>query len=159
MHRNRQAQMRGVTLIELVTVLALLSIIGAIAAPGLSQFVMGQRIRTLAFDLTSDLQLARNEALMRNAVVTVTPNEGAWQKGWVVSAGATVLMRRQADSSRLSLGNAPSAITFGVQGRVTAPADTVRINVSATDAHAASQRCVELDIAGRARTRKHACPT
>jgi type IV fimbrial biogenesis protein FimT len=150
---------RGVTLIELLTVLALLAIIGAIAAPGLSQFLLGQRIRTLAFDLTNDLQLARSEALMRNAVVSMTPNDGAWVKGWVVSAGTTVLIRRQADSSHLSLSNMPSTITFGVQGRVSAPADAVHMNISANGAHAVSQRCVSLDISGKARTRNHACPS
>jgi type IV fimbrial biogenesis protein FimT len=151
------APARGVTLIELLTVLALLAIVGAIAAPGLSQFMLSQRIRTLALDLSSDMQLARSEALIRNAVVSMTPTAGEWEKGWSITTGATVLMRRQPDSNLLSLSNAPSVITFGVQGRVVVPTDGVRVDVSATGAHAAARRCVELDLSGRARTRNQAC--
>lgn len=146
---------RGVTLAEVMVVLAVLALIGGIAAPGLTAFSNGQRARALALDLTSDLLFARSEALKRNVEVSVTPRNGSWSDGWVVASGGTTLLAREALPSAVTVAHAPTAITFGVMGRLSAPTSAVRMSVGAPGVR--SQRCVELDISGRARTRTEAC--
>jgi type IV fimbrial biogenesis protein FimT len=149
---------RGLTLVELLAVLALVAIVTGMAAPSLTRFTAAQRVKALSYDLTTDLLFARSEALKRNAVVTVTPRAGGWNAGWAASVGGAEILAREASGGTVSFGGAPAAITFGVQGRVSAPAAAVRITLSASGLDNRSKRCVELDLSGRARSRIEACP-
>ena len=86
----------GVTLMELVVVVAIASILFAIAVPGYAYFVSANRIAVATNDLVSSLQLARSEAIRRTARVTVCKSDNAisavpscnpaatWQTGWIV---------------------------------------------------------------------------
>ena len=149
---------RGFTMVELMTVVSMLAIVSAIAVPGLRSFSDTQRVKTLSHDLTTDLLVARSEALKRNANVTVTRQGDAWSAGWTVTAGAVELASRPAMSGSVAFDGAPTAIVFNVNGRVTTPADGVRMTVRAADGGSANAtRCVELDLSGRARTTLGAC--
>lgn len=87
---------RGFTLVELLIVLAVGSILLAIAIPGYGFLVNTNRLATMTNELVSVLQLARSEAIKRGARVTVckTSNTGAitpacdatadWHEGWLV---------------------------------------------------------------------------
>ncbi len=155
---SRRTRQRGVTVIELLVGLALLAIVSGIAAPGLSSFSNGQRAKAVAFDITSDLMVARSEALKRNAAVTVAPiTAGDWTSGWQVTSGTEILLSRSASTTQVSLTNAPASINFNAQGRVTSPTQAVRITVGGTGVATNAERCVELDISGRARTKSVAC--
>lgn len=151
------ARQRGFTLIEMIVVMALLAIITGIAAPGLSEFLAGQRVKAAAFDLTSDLLLARSEALKRGRTVTVVPVDGDWRAGWSARDGDQEFLRRNDAGQRLAFDGAPSQLSFNVSGRLAAPAGGVRVTVRSDDAAEASKRCVVLDLAGRARTQLGAC--
>lgn len=148
----------GFTLIELMVVVAMLSIVLSVAAPGLQGFVAGQRVKALAFDLMSDLLFARSEALKRGAAVVVTPAGSGWSAGWTVTAGSETLSSRQSSNQTLQFDGAPGSISFNPWGRVTSPTSQVRMTVR-TDAASAgvASRCVELDLSGRARTSAGAC--
>jgi len=86
----------GVTLMELVVVVAIASILFAIAVPGYAYFVSANRIAVATNDLVSSLQLARSEAIRRAARITVCKSDNAmsavpscnpaaaWQAGWIV---------------------------------------------------------------------------
>jgi type IV fimbrial biogenesis protein FimT len=148
---------RGFTLVELVVTVALLGMILGIAAPSMRSFVVGQRIRALSYDLTSDLLLARSEALKRNAAVVVARDAEQWHAGWTTAAGALQLSKRNALGGNVEFDGAPASITFDANGRVSSPAAQVRITLSSTAADANSQRCVELDLSGRARSLVGAC--
>lgn len=151
------AHARGFTLIELLIVMVLLVLLSAVAAPSLGTFTANQRVKALTLDLTSDLLFARSEALKRNATVTLTPRSSSnWNNGWTVSAGGTELMAREALPATVSFSNAPTAISFNAQGRVTAPSSAVRITLAATTGSQIT-RCVELDLSGRARSKPEAC--
>lgn len=147
---------RGFSLVELLTVVALLAIILAIAAPGLRSFIAGQRIRALSYDLTSDLLLARSEALKRNAAVTVARAGADWDMGWTTAAGATQLSKRNPIGDTIAFNQAPALIVFDVNGRVSTPTQQVRITLTSTAASNA-QRCVALDLSGRARSSVGPC--
>jgi type IV fimbrial biogenesis protein FimT len=154
------APARGFTLIEMMTVVSILAVVAAIAAPGMRSFAAGQKVKALAYDLTADLLLARSEALKRNVSVSVTPVNGAdWASGWTVAAGAENISTRNVANETLSFTNPPAVITFNVNGRVSAPANQVRMTVASNAAqNSTSKRCIELDLSGRARSSVGACP-
>lgn len=150
-------RVRGFTLIEMIVVMALLAVITGIAAPGLAEFLAGQRVKAAAFDLTSDLLVARSEALKRGRAVTVAPIDGDWRAGWSASVGNEEFLRRNDAGQGLAFDDAPSQLVFTVTGRVASPAGGVRVTLRSDAAAEASTRCVELDLAGRARTQQGAC--
>lgn len=153
----RRFEIRGFTAIELLVVVSIVAIFAAVAAPGLQSLVAGQRIKALTYDLTADLLLARSEALKRNTAVSVVRSGASWDAGWVMSSGGVTLSTRNAASGSISFTGAPQTITFGANGRVTSPADPVRISITSASAGANAQRCVELDLSGRARSNIGAC--
>ncbi len=87
---------RGFTLVELLVVLAVGSILLAIAVPGYAFLVNAGRLATVTNDLVTALHLARSEAVKRGTRVTVckTGNAGTpmpacdatanWHEGWLV---------------------------------------------------------------------------
>ena len=148
----------GFTLVELMVVIALVAVISSTAAPGLSAFTSGQRAKAMTLDLSSDLLYARSEALKRNAVVTITPRSGQWSGGWAVSTGGNEILTRQASADAVQFTGAPALISFNANGRVSAPSSAVQITVApASGALSHNQRCVELDLSGRARVKTGAC--
>lgn len=88
--------MRGVTLVELLVVLAVGAILLGAAIPGYASFVNFNRLVGMTNDLASALQLTRSEAIKRGKRVTVcksstvmnaTPScnvSASWHQGWIV---------------------------------------------------------------------------
>lgn len=86
----------GVTLVELLVVLAVASILLAIVVPGYAYLVGTSRLAALTNDFVTALHLARSEAIKRGMRVTVckTGNAqaaapacdagAAWEQGWLV---------------------------------------------------------------------------
>jgi type IV fimbrial biogenesis protein FimT len=66
---KRRRPARGVTLIELMVALAVLAIFLVASAPAFSTWIANSRIRTTAEGLMAGLQLAKSEAVARNARV------------------------------------------------------------------------------------------
>ena len=60
---------RGVTLVEMIVVMAIVAMLVMMAAPSLSRWVINARIRTTAEAMESGLQLAKSEAVARNTRV------------------------------------------------------------------------------------------
>lgn len=87
---------RGFTLVELLIVLAVGSILLAIAVPGYGFLMNTSRLAAVTNDLVSALQLARSEAIKHGARVTVCKtsnpmaaqafcdNTANWHEGWLV---------------------------------------------------------------------------
>lgn len=82
---------RGFTLVELVITVAVASILVAIALPSFQSVMIASRINGQANEFVATLQLARSEAVRRNARVVVCPssdgatclsNPATWA-GWV----------------------------------------------------------------------------
>ncbi len=61
----------GLTLIELMVVVAIAVIILGLAAPSFSEYIVTQRLRSIHAQLATDLQFARSEAVARSAFVGV----------------------------------------------------------------------------------------
>jgi type IV fimbrial biogenesis protein FimT len=146
---------RGFTLVEMMTVVSFLAVMLGILAPSFSGFLASQQAKSLTYDLTSDLMLARNEALKRNVTVSITRGGSGWEQGWTVATVATAeqLSRRNAAAQSVTVSGAPASIRFDPNGRVSLPLGTVRITIGGGP----SYRCVELDPSGRVRSQTGAC--
>ena len=150
-----RARARGFTMVELLTVVSILVIMIGVMAPSFGEFLAAQQAKGLSYDLTGDLMLARNEALKRNASVTIARGGAGWAQGWSVvsvSDGEALSTRNPAAQS-VTITGAPATITFDFNGRVSSPTATVRITISSHS----SSRCVQLDPSGRARAMHGAC--
>jgi type IV fimbrial biogenesis protein FimT len=89
-------QRQGLTLVELIVTLAIVSILLAIAIPGYANFMNFNRLVAVTNDLASSLQLARSEAIRRGIRVTVCKSgnsmdtdaacdsSAGWHQGWLV---------------------------------------------------------------------------
>ena len=79
---------RGFSLVEMMIVVVLLAIVSAIAVPSFTQMIQNTRIRTAAESIQNGLQVARAEAVKRNAKVKFQLNDA--DSGWVVCEVANV---------------------------------------------------------------------
>ena len=82
----------GFTLIELITVVAIVAITLTIALPTFSNVIQRTRVDTTIHLLGTDMAMARNTAVMRHSHVIVCPRDAAggcaddqdWSHGWMV---------------------------------------------------------------------------
>jgi type IV fimbrial biogenesis protein FimT len=82
-------KMRGLTLMELMVTVAIMAILLVLAVPSFNSFLARGRLSGAAEGLAQDLQLAKSEALRRNASITISfSTGGAWCYGTVVSTTA-----------------------------------------------------------------------
>jgi type IV fimbrial biogenesis protein FimT len=72
----------GFTLVELLIVVALIGVLAALGAPAFTKMMERGRLRGAAEGVFSDLQLARTEAIKRNAEVWVTFSSAAPTTNW-----------------------------------------------------------------------------
>lgn len=106
----------GVTLIELMVVLAISAILLAVGVPMFSTFVDRNRVATEVNELIADLALTRSEALARRGRVILclsgSPSAASatcsaaatdWDSGWIVfvdsTTGGTSFQRDPADAN------------------------------------------------------------
>lgn len=88
----------GLTLIEVLIVLAVLSFLLAAALPAFSELVQARRVEQHSRSLLGAINLARAEAIMRGSSVTICPSQmwrtgqancsGVYSDGWIVFANA-----------------------------------------------------------------------
>lgn len=117
----------GVTLIELMIAIIIVSILLTIALPNFSAWIQNTQIRTATESIQNGLQLARAEAVRRNEPVSFILGAGS---GWTVSTvavpGTPIQSRASSEGSVnvtvvVSPGGATTA-TFSALGRLTNPA-------------------------------------
>jgi type IV fimbrial biogenesis protein FimT len=120
---------RGFTIVELMVSLAVLAILLTLAVPSFTNATLGARLSAYANDLLASTQLARSEAIKRNAPVTLCASSdgttcatsGNWRVGWIVRlADGTVLQRQQALPAEFR-------VTQGTFGAITFPATVIGV--------------------------------
>lgn len=116
----RRRRQRGVTLMEVMVVLAIVAIALALGVPSFREFVARNRLDSTAQDLLASLQYARSEAMRRGAQVTVRLAGAAgsrnWGGGWTMFADADrdgVLDESEKPPIREGAALAPPLTLFG----------------------------------------------
>lgn len=84
-------QNRGFTLTEMLTTLAITSIMTASAVPSMANLTDKMRLDTTIQNLSDGMKLSRSEAVARNTVVSICARSGAscaetanWSQGWLI---------------------------------------------------------------------------
>lgn len=128
---------RGFTLLELMTALAVAAILIGIGVPTFNTMLRGSQIAAESSNLFSAMTLARSEALKRGIRVSVCPPEttdatacdpdGDWTKGWmmfsddfgspgIVDPSDATLQVWSAPAPGTIIGTAFKAVTFNRSG-------------------------------------------
>ena len=146
---------RGFTLVEAVTVIAIMAILTGVGSASFVWLNQATSIRGAAYDLVADLDYARSEAVKRNDDVTVQPINADWRLGWQVVVGNEVLRSRDALGAQIGFASAPANLTFDGGGR--ASLATVRNFQLCPPSGSVAGRVVRIDPSGLSRSTKSAC--
>jgi type IV fimbrial biogenesis protein FimT len=126
-HRPQAVQRSsGVTLIELLVGLAVLSLLLTFAVPTYRAWIENTRIRATAEALLSGMQLARTEAVRRNHMVELRLSGSSWTVEDVNTAAQLYSRSGHEGSKTASIAVLPAgstSVTFNGMGWVTANAD------------------------------------
>ncbi len=155
---NAMKSPRGFSLIEVMTAVVVLAILGLVAVPSYRNFVVTQRVRTASYELMTSLMLARSEAIKRNASVSVVSAAGGWSGGWVVSAGGAVIRTQDPYANVVAISNSPAlaSITYSNDGRLSG--GSTDFTIVSTDASArVGPRCVHIQLGGMPTSKMGGC--
>jgi type IV fimbrial biogenesis protein FimT len=126
----------GISLIEVMVALLILSIVLAKGIPGILDYVRNDRVRAVAEEMRDGLQSARLEAIRRNTTVNFVPNGSAWsviQPGVAGTPDTTLAQRTAmgAETQVSAVASGPS-VSFNGSGRLgTAGGFTVDVSSAA----------------------------
>jgi type IV fimbrial biogenesis protein FimT len=157
----------GFTLIEMLVTLTILGVLAMLAAPSFNEAMLGNKLASFANRFLASAQLARSEAIKRNAVVRLCASAngvacaggGTFQQGWVVfhdanndgvvNGGETVIQVEQALSDDYHFtSNAGYGLAFQPIGAGATAA--VMTLCRATPSAGRQERRVTLSATGRA---------
>jgi type IV fimbrial biogenesis protein FimT len=132
----------------------------AVAVPSFYNVLLGSRLGSYANDLVGSVNVARSEAIKRNAQITLCVSSdgtscttGSWESGWLVVNTTTgeVILRQSAAASGIQITdtlNGAISIVFTPTG-VGATQATIRV-CRATPSAGPQERVVTISATGRA---------
>lgn len=162
---------RGVSLVELLVVLALAGILAGAAAPAFGDLLRRQRLRTATSDLLAAIDLTRAQAIARGAKVLMAPLEPAgmdWRLGWAVfvdqngnrrpDAGEPLIYRHEAladgisISAKFSSAAAPTYLAYNAAGRPCAAGNSLAARWGTLSLEQGEEtRNIKINMLGRVR--------
>ena len=120
----RGGRSSGFSLVELMITIVVLAVIIAISAPSFTGVFNGNRLTSRANELVASLQMARSEALRRNAPVLVCRSEdgsecadeiGSWDL-WITIDSDDVVLRQDRLKAPVELTSDVHTISFRGDG-------------------------------------------
>jgi type IV fimbrial biogenesis protein FimT len=139
-------------------------ILAAIATPSLTAVINNSRVSGQTEELVSSLQLARSEAIRRNARVTVCAGtSGACSGGttwgnWTIFGRDNTAAVATTDVIRDTTSNASMQVTGPAAGIVFKPSGMIDTQQELEVTKSGNQRCVTVLISGVVTVAKGACP-
>ena len=133
----RFAPMSGLTLVEVLVVLAIVAILAGLAMPGFGRTLEQYRLRDAEEALRSALYAARSEAIRRGGGVTLRRASGGgcmpasdqdWSCGWAVFADTDGNGRNDPGEALIQAWTAPR----GVQATVSVASPSTYLNLNRT---------------------------
>lgn len=113
--RSMTTKMRGLTLMELMVTVAIMAILLVLAVPSFNAFLARGRLTGAAEALAQDLQLAKSEALRRNAEVRFSFSPGStWCYGSIASSTACSCTTASNCTLRQVEGSAYAGVTMAM---------------------------------------------
>lgn len=154
---NQQLAENGITLVELMITVFIISILLVLGVPSYQRYIGNQSVKYAASELFMDLQLARSEAIKRNASITFIARAQGWQNGWDIKLDTQVL-RTNTGFNRVAIADSDcpaancetlSSITFNRAGRLTTNTN-FRFTISSTlDTSTNTARCISINLSGQ----------
>lgn len=155
--RGAHSRSRGVSLVELMVVVAIAAVLAVVAAPAFQELIVSQRVRSVASALQDSLRLARSEAIKRNRAVAFTINEVDLSWAVTLADDATTVLRREGATSGVSVKIVAGTgqLEYNSQGRLAAGGLATQLELEGPGG--VGTRCIRFDNAARAQTTKGAC--
>lgn len=163
--------LRGLTLIEVLVVLAIIAITLRMATPAFQMFTRESRQVTQSNDFLASLRYARNQAVTKREYVTVCAssdssscNSSQWETGWIVyldndadrqvDGGEQVLKVYKALTGKNSLRAILFMINNSVQFSPTGWVDSTGSFVLCDERGASAARGININVSGQARVNR-----
>lgn len=176
---TRIARMRGFTLLELLTVIAIAGILTAIGIPSYRYVIDSSRMAAEVNSLLGDLQYTRAEAIKEGQTVTACVSadnatcagNATWNTGWIVfsdpnanaqvDAGETVLRVQKTfvGTDSFLASNGIAAITFNREGFATGIPNGTLITLHDATVTASRTRCLAITLVGLMTTQLYGATT
>lgn len=155
--RRRVGSVAGFTLVELMVTCAVIAIVAVVGLPAITWLINAGRLQGQASDLSASLQLARSEAVRRNASVSVCASgdgstcDGTWTNLITVVDSDDEVLNVLAVRPPVQVSGSATSITYRPNGFTTAVSFTVCIP---TDSPKQNQRVVSVAAGGSVSTSK-----
>ena len=154
---------QGFTLVELMVTVAVMVILAAIAMPSMTALINNVRVSGQTEELVASLQLARAEAIRRNARVTVCAGTGIVCSGsatwgnWTVFGRDTTAAIATTDVIRNTAANASVDVTGPAAGIIYKPSGMIDTLQTLQVGHAGNDRCISVLVSGVVTVTRGAC--
>lgn len=159
----------GFTLLEVLTVMAVIGILATLAIPGFGYLAASTKVKGASTELYLAMIRARNESVKRNRNVSIVADAGGWNKGWQIIADGDNdgaydatdaddrVVTTQGELRRVAITMAATSVVFRSSGRISGAAPSFTVTSEDQDRKVDLQRCVQVDLTGRPYVKEGAC--
>ncbi|MEN9463835.1 MAG: hypothetical protein RL217_16 [Pseudomonadota bacterium] len=143
-------KIRGVTLVELLTVISIIGVLTVVGIPAFKTMTSNRQADRLSQELQLDLAYARNAALTSAKTVKMKP-KSSWSKGWEIKEGSTMLREKGANKDIANAGEISSSITeiqFDNRGQATVAGGS-KFSVSVSGCSGNRKRDIHINSIGQ----------
>lgn len=147
---------RGFTLVELMVTIMVLVVLVSVAVPSFDSIRLLSRLNSYSTDLVAGSQVARSEAIKRNAQVTLCVSSngtscattGQWETGWIVISGTQVIQKQPATATGYQMRDSGglSALLFEPTG---VGATAANFTICRSSPVGSQERVVKVSATGR----------